>query len=273
MKQLLIKSTVAIAVLALLAPVSSAVSLTYDAGPEGGGPADIDPVLQGWDENEVDNSSGPPLQNVFFDKPDFGSGFNATRIDDQQGTPNPSPNDNPRYEIFLSNGNFADMYAHGWEMNFRFKPIQGGNFVAWGINPDTATDPGWGLGTTRERVGFGLGIDAGNNSATISPIGGTLINLGADTSEDYHLITAVGDAGSSSVDLFVDGAFNQTYDIKDGTSNSGSDDRLFWESGSSGGVGRSVAWNLVSLEFVPEPSSFFLAGIGMIGLVTRRRRS
>ena len=180
MKQLVVKSAVAVAVLALLAPVSSAASFIYDAGPEGGGPADIDPVLQGWTADEVVNSGGAPLQNVFFDKPDFGSGFNATRIDDQQGSGNPSPDDNPRYDIALTASDFQDMFDNGWTFEFRFKPIQGGNFTHWGI--DAVSDPGWGL-AGRRRVGFGVGIDGSDNSVTINPVNGTAINLGPDSSD------------------------------------------------------------------------------------------
>ncbi len=207
----------------------------YDAGPDGGGPADLDPVLQGWTgtHNTLDTS-------VFSLQPDAATGYNGWQINDQ------SSSLNPRYQYDLTAADFQKMYDRGWVFEFRVRPVQGGNFVMWGIT--TANDPGWGL-TARERVGFGVSYVEANNALSVSPIGGSAVELAVDSAGSYHLITAVGAPKSSVVDLYIDGVWNQQYDIKSGTSNSGSDNRVGFQSGSTGGTGKVANWNLVSLRY------------------------
>ena len=243
MKKLTIFTMVICAMLAVAANASTIVY--YDAGPAGGGPANLDPVLQGFPEsaNEVAPVGNTEFgyENVGPVQPDGTTGYNAWQLNDQQGSGDP---DNPGYQYFLDSEDFQRMFDYGWTLELRLRNPQGGGFYMWGINPVTATDPGWGLGTIRERVGIGVSRDAADGAQLISPVGGTAVNLGPGSADVYHVIKATGAAGSSTVDLYIDGVLNQSYDIKDGTSNSSSDNRCGIQSGSSGGVGRVTNFNL-----------------------------
>jgi hypothetical protein len=269
MKLLLVRSAVAVAAIAVLVPTASAAGVTYDAGPEGGGPADLDPVLQGWVETEVNDGSDVPAdQNVFFLQPDGFTGFNATQLNDQHGN---TPTDNPGYNFFLTNADFTNMLNNGWEYFARFRPEQGGGFSGWGWS---AANDVWGAGG-RDRFGISVGLDSTDPTAvSIATQDGYSTVLAADSAEEFHTVRAVGIPGGSTYNLFIDGTdVGAIQDLLQGTSNSASDDRVLWQSGSSGGTGRVVNWNHVSLTFVPEPSTLLLCGLGLIGVIGARRRS
>ena len=90
----------------------------YEAGPDGGGPADINPVFQGWTATEIaagtdgdaDGLIDPP-ENAGPFVPDGTTGWNAWQINDQMAD---SSLDGPRYNIPMTAEIYQSMYDSGW---------------------------------------------------------------------------------------------------------------------------------------------------------------
>ncbi|MCK4999152.1 MAG: hypothetical protein KAS23_06445, partial [Anaerohalosphaera sp.] len=105
----------ALSMLLVAVPAMAAPLGIYDAGPAGGGPADLDPVLQGWEGYEVLLGD-----NVFALQPDGTTGYNAWQINDIYGTGNAnSALDGPFHRIMLGAAEFKSMYDNGWEFEVR----------------------------------------------------------------------------------------------------------------------------------------------------------
>ena len=99
------------------------------------------------------------------------------------------------------------------------------------------------------------------------------VDLGAGSADRYTHVLAVGIPGTSTYELFVDGGSVGVWDLTAGGSVSAYDDKLRFESGSSGGTGRVVNWNYVRLTAIPEPGTIALLGLGLGALFLRRRRA
>ena len=232
----------------------------YEAGLAGEGPADINPILQGWLGLEVLIDDGENGGNVSPFQPDGDTGYNGWQINDI----NPDGAYNgPLYRLPLTAADFSAMFDNGWYFKFRVRPanlIDGGaGFVGWGVA--TGSDPGWGLGT-RERVGYGInkgdytaeqtGTEAMTNCCYISGIDGSKHYLGTDSADVYHTVKCIGQAGESSYELTVDDVLIGTYEISDGSSNSSFDNITGFMSGSSNGLNRVTNWNSVVLVADPR---------------------
>jgi hypothetical protein len=218
--------------------VSPGLVANFDAS-EGSGATGEHPSKQMWRQL---NTAGDTVVGV------DDAGTPAWRLRD-------TTSDNPRYQIQLSATDFAQMYANGWEFEIRGKAIQTGGFCGWGLT--TGNDPGWGL-AGRERVGFALNVVNGGADFQCVPTHGSTIVLAGEGAL-YHTILCVGQPSSSEYEFFLDGISRGTFDIKDGGSNSGSDNLVAFMSGSSGGVNREVYWNKVRLEYVrPTGTVFYL---------------
>jgi len=205
----------------------------YDA--DEGSPAtamDIEsPTVQGW--AEAGSGSGVVLEGV------VDGGTNAWRISDG------SSGLNPAYNVSLSASQLQQMYLNGWQFEMHVRAVQGGGFGAWGVS--TANDPGWGL-TGRERIGFGIDYVSGSDAFQVAPTHGGTVTLANGSGGSFHTIRAVGVPLSSQYEFFVDGVSYGFFDIKDGSSNNNFDDVVRIASGSTGGTGRELEWNLVCLE-------------------------
>jgi sialidase-1 len=221
----------------------------YDA--DEGNPAtaiDIEsPTDQGWAEEG--SGGGVVLEGV------VDGGTNAWRISDG------STGLNPAYNLSLSATQLEQMYQNGWQFELRARAVQGGGFGAWGVT--AANDPGWGL-TGSERVGFGVDSVVENDAFQVTPTHGGVVTLVAGSASTFHTIRAVGAPLSSQYEFFVDGVSYGFFDIKDGGSNANFDDVVRFASGSTGGSGREVEWNLVCLEANQPPILVVSDGVNQV---------
>jgi hypothetical protein len=101
------------------------------------------------------------------------------------------------------------------------------------------------------------------------------VDLGAGSANDFHTLELVGLAGSNAFNVFVDGQYRFASTIPTVAGAAGFENRAMFNSGSTGGVGRDVIWNEVSLAVAtPERSSLVLVGTGLLAVAafTWRKR-
>jgi hypothetical protein len=218
------------------------------------------PSTQSWTETGTAASGVTP--NVVL----TGVTENGTRgwqINDDSSTCNPG------YYQPLTNNDYQAMFDKGWNLRAKVKVIDGEGAAFWSVTAPNAPAE-WGvaggagniIGFLVDRVGgdqFQVKLLENQNAQTI--------NLGAGSANEFHTLELVGQSGSGAFDFLVDGQFRFASAIPIAVGVAGFEDRAMFNSASTGGVGRNVIWNEVSLAVgVPEPSAMVMVDTGLLAL-------
>lgn len=170
---------------------------------------------------------------------------------------------NPEYRQALVNDDFQAMFDTGWVFTTRAKVASGGGLALWSLT--SANDPGWAVSSPRTINGFQLSRVNGDELTVTLWNNQSTVNLGAGSADMFHVLEMRGAAGSSFFDFYIDGQLEVAgLDLRDGVGLAGFDDIIVFNSGSTGGVGRDVYWNQVSLRAVPEPSLSLVLRMGAL---------
>lgn len=198
------------------------------------------PTTQGW--TEIGASASTTLEGM------TDSGTRGWQILDNAASGNPG------YYQPLATTDYQAMFENGWTFRAEVKVVSGGGMALWSVtqaNAPTgwhvANGPGNMVGFEVERVGdqFQVKLWQGQSSTTV--------NLGTGSANQFHTLELVGHAGANTFDFLVDGQLRFASRIDVAAGLPGSENRALIQSGSVGGVGRSVIWSEVSLQAVPEP--------------------
>lgn len=226
------------------------VSLSYDAT-LGGSTAD-NPTNQGFTANEILLGPGG---NAW---PTNESGTLAWVIDDNNGA---AAYNNPQYYQDINRGigriRKRLMYDHGWVHEYRVKALGKSQFISWGC---AANGNPWTNANFRAGYYFGLSGDA----FYVHPEGTTASTLGAGSGSSFHTVRAEGQPKTNSVKLYIDGAYQQTYDFAIGSS--ADPNRISVQSGSSNEKGRTAQYNRFSLTPVIPASVLFASEFQQVDL-------
>ncbi len=233
--------------------VSDFVLGSYDA--DAGNPANAgaiqSPEEQGWTEWASGAQGQDPT--VATQEGIIGNdNTNAWLNDDQGGT-------NPGYFVDVSPAVQQAMFDFGWVYESVITMTAGGHFTALGVDGNNP----WGL-PANARVGYAPSTDG--STITINPVdggGAATIVTPAGTVGDFYRVVVTGNAEST-------GGTVEVFDFSDGTQVGGTEtfatwgggntlnaNRLGYQSGSSGGTGRTAQFHSLDLV-VPAPDTLTL---------------
>lgn len=232
-----------------------AVSLSYDAT-LGGATAD-NPTNQGFTASEILLGAGG---NAW---PTNESGTLAWVIDDSNTN---AAYDLPQYFQDSNKGigrvRMRLMYDYGWVHEFTVKAVGKSHFLSWGC---AANGNPWTNAIFRAGLNVGLTGDAFH----VDPEGGgPKSTLGAGSGSDYHTVRAEGHPGTNAVDLYIDGAYQQTYDFSIGGGSTADPNRISTQSGSSLDTGRIMHYHKMSLTPVLPESVLFASEFQQMDFAT-----
>ena len=245
MKRTALSVTVMVLVAATAMAASFAISPGYDAT-LGGAVAD-NPTNQGWSASEISldgnawatNDAGT-LAWVINDKLSGGS-VNAPDYKNQS----------------IGRVRKRLMYDYGWVHESTVKAKQNANFIVWGC--DAHANP-W--GSIAHRTGGYYGIE-GNNQFYVNLETVAKVTLPDNSGNDFHTVRVVGNAGTNTASLYIDGDLKQSnFGIING--NSSHNNKLGFASGSSGGINRWVHYHKMSLEPVMPETVLFASEIQQV---------
>lgn len=213
------------------------------------------PFAQGW--TEVGAGPGVALEGVVIDD------TRAWRVADDSTTSNPG------YRQALSLTEIQELHEKGWIMSLKVQVVRGGGLAFWSL--DAGADPGWGVGSG-SMTGFLLERLADDSlDVTLWPTNWKM-NLGPGSADDFHTLEIEGAPFSTAFKVFIDGAFVTSGTMKTNYMVSGYNNMASFLSGSTGDVGREIAWNRFELRAVPEPSCMLLLIMGGILFARRYNR-
>ena len=199
------------------------------------------PTTQGWTEDGTAPSGITPNVDL------MGVTENGTR--GWQINDNSSVN-NPGYYQPLTNNDFQTMFDRGWTLRAKVKVVAGEGAAFWSVTAANAP-AAWNVSGGAGNI-IGFLVDRVDDDQfqvkLVDNQSSQTINLGDGSANDFHTLELVGQAGSNAFDFFVDGQFRFAAAIPNGVGTAGYEDRAMFNSASTGGIGRNVIWNEVSLK-------------------------
>lgn len=216
------------------------------------------PTTQGWTETgNADRGLTPDV--VLASTTD--SGTVAWKIKDDSTTYSPG------YRQPLGSANFQSMFDKGWEFTANVKVLAGSARAAWSVTAANAP-AGWDVAGGNGNIS-GFQIErVGSNQFKVQlcqndDLAGVTLEPGS--ADEFHTLKLVGQAGSDSFSLFVDGQFQGASTIVSGAGLAGFTDIAMFDCGAAG-TGQEVLWNSVSLTVLPEPGASVLLITGILGI-------